>query len=264
MTAFTPIRPLRLFCLAASLALSACAHAPSADTTDADEANDPAESINRKVFAGNQFVDRHLLKPVAQAYLDVVPQGAQHGIHNFAGNLQQPAVLLNDLLQGNISRAAVTGQRFLLDSTLGVGGLFDVATGWGLPGHAADLGQTFGVWGVGTGPSVQLPLLGPSNVRDTVGQVAGIFTNPLGQIPSSTMTDIELAGGVTGLVDLRAELIPATDTLERTSLDYYAALRSLMAQRRAAMIEEGREGKVGGPPVPTAVPAPGSLSETVP
>jgi phospholipid-binding lipoprotein MlaA len=239
---------LRACCLATFLALAACAHAPSPDeAASADEANDPAESVNRTIFAGNQFLDRHVLKPVAQAYLDYVPDPAQHGIHNFVSNLGEPEVLVNDLLQGNVSRAAVTGQRFVLDTTLGGAGLFDVATGWGLPKHSADFGQTFGVWGVGPGPSVQLPLFGPSNVRDTVGKLAGAVASPLGQINSSVMSDIDLAGGVTGAVDGRAELIPTTDTLERTSLDYYAALRSLMAQRRAALVEEGRKGEAAGP-----------------
>ncbi|GGF48638.1 hypothetical protein GCM10011611_63780 [Aliidongia dinghuensis] len=222
----------------------------------ADEPNDPAESVNRAIFAGNQFLDRHVLKPTAQAYLDDVPERARRGLHNFVANLHEPEVLVNDLLQGNLSRASVTGQRFVLDTTLGGAGLFDVATDWGLPGHAADFGQTFGVWGIGPGPAVQLPLLGPSNVRDTVGQVASIVASPLSQISSSTVSDINLAGGALGVVDGRAELLPETDSLERSSLDYYATLRSLMAQHRAAFVEEGREGKVADHPATPATEPP--------
>jgi len=233
----------RLAGLGLFLALAACAHAPS-DPDATSDADDPAESVNRTIFEGNQFLDRNLLKPTAQAYLDYVPVPAQHAVHHFVSNLGEPEVLVNDLLQGNVTRASVTTGRFVVDSTVGVGGLFDVASDWGLPNHSADLGQTFGVWGIGPGPSVQLPLFGPSNVRDSVGKVAGLLTSPLGQVSSNTLTDIQLAGTVSGVVDGRAELLPATDSLERTSLDYYAALRSLMAQRRAALVEEGRIGAV--------------------
>jgi phospholipid-binding lipoprotein MlaA len=240
----------RISSLAIFMTLAACAHTPPEHeaASEADGSNDPAESVNRTIFAGNQFVDRHLLKPTAQAYLDYIPASVRHRVHNFVANLHEPEVLVNDILQGNIRRASVTSQRFVIDSTLGVGGLFDVATDWGLPDHSADFGQTFGVWGVGPGPSVQLPLFGPSNVRDTVGKVAGIVASPLGQISSSVMSNIDVAGGVFGAVDGRADLIPTTDSLERTSLDYYAALRSLMAQRRAALVREGREGKVTAHP----------------
>jgi phospholipid-binding lipoprotein MlaA len=243
----TPLVIIARLCgLGVFMALASCAHAPSEPVagTEADDANDPAESINRTIFAGNQFLDRNLLKPTAQAYLDYVPVPAQHAVHNFVSNLGEPEVLVNDVLQGNVTRASVTTGRFLIDSTVGVGGLFDVATGWGLPNHSADFGQTFGVWGIGPGPSVQLPLFGPSNVRDTVGKIAGAVASPLGQVSDNTLTDIQLAGTVFGVVDGRSELIPATDALERTSLDYYAALRSLMAQRRAALVEEGRKGAV--------------------
>jgi len=132
----------------------------------------------------------------------------------------------------------------VVNSTVGVGGLLDVGTDLDLPRHAADFGQTLGVWGVGPGPAVQLPLLGPSNTRDTVGTVAALFANPLSFIPGSVITGVVAGGTGAGVVDGRANLLETTDALEASSLDYYASLRSAQAQRRAAMIEEGRRGAV--------------------
>jgi phospholipid-binding lipoprotein MlaA len=229
------------------LFLVACAHAPTDPEERAayDRANDPAEPTNRTIFAGNQFVDRNVLRPAARAYEEHVPDRARKSIHNFVSNLKEPSILVNDALQANFSRAWNTTQRFVINTTAGGAGLFDVATDWDRPHHEADFGQTFGVWGIGTGPSVQLPIFGPSNVRDTVGKVGDLLANPLSFIPGGAMTGIEVAGGVGGAVDGRANLLPTTDALEKTSLDYYASLRSMQAQRRAALVEEG---KVGGPP----------------
>jgi phospholipid-binding lipoprotein MlaA len=229
------------------LCLVACAEVPTdpAERAAYDSANDPAEPTNRTIFAGNQFVDRNAVQPVARAYEDYVPGGVRKSIHNFASNLKEPAVAINDTLQGNFGRAWNTTQRFAINTTVGGAGLFDVASDWDRPHHDADFGQTFGVWGIGTGPSVQLPLFGPSNVRDAVGKAADFLADPLNFIPGGTISTIQLAGGVTGAVDGRADLLATTDSIEKTSLDYYASLRSMQAQRRAALVEEGKE---GGPP----------------
>jgi phospholipid-binding lipoprotein MlaA len=246
-------RPLALAVLAV-LALSACASRPEDPVAQAsyDEADDPAEPANRAIFAFNQFADNHLLKPVSRAYADYMPDLARSSIHNFVTNLGEPLVFANDLLQGNVSRAAVTSGRLVVNSTVGVAGLFDPAAQWGMPYHTADFGQTLGVWGVGPGPSVQLPLLGFSNVRDTAGTVLGFVANPLGYVSGPVANDVRIAAGVFGVVDRRAEILPATDSLERSSLDYYAALRSVVAARRNALVEEGKEGAV----------QPGAKSET--
>lgn len=235
--------------LAAVLLPTACAHAPadSAGRAEYERANDPAEPVNRKVFAANQYVDRNVLKPVATAYNDYVPGRVRRSVHNFGSNLKQPGVLVNDLLQGNVRRAWNTTQRFVVNTTVGGAGLFDAATDWGLPAHEADLGQTFGVWGMGPGPAVHLPLFGPSNLRDAVGRGAGLLTNPLAFIPGGAMTAVSATGAGTGVVDGRAGMLAATDDLEKNSLDYYATLRSVSAQRRAAIVEEGRAGKVAVP-----------------
>ena len=214
------------------------------DDESASSNPDPAESANRAVFAGNQFVDRHLLKPVAEAYEDNVPGSVRQSLHNFAANLGEPSVLVNDVLQGNAGRAWTTMRRFVVNTTVGGVGLFDPATGWGLAYHDADFGQTFGVWGAGPGPDVQLPLLGFSNVRDTVGLAIGSVANPLGQFSGGAVTGVRTAATGIGAVDSRAEAIPATDLLERSSVDYYAALRSVTAQRRARLVEQGRSGEL--------------------
>jgi phospholipid-binding lipoprotein MlaA len=233
--------------LVSLLLLAACAHAPTDPEARAayDRANDPAEPTNRTIFAGNQFVDRNALQPVARAYENHVPDRMRKSLHNFVSNLKEPGVAINDTLQANFSRAWVTTQRFVINTTVGGAGFFDVATDWDRPHHQADFGQTFGVWGIGTGPSVQLPLLGPSNARDAVGTVVGFVANPLSFVSGGVASGIEIGSGAVGAVDGRAELLSTTDNLEKTSLDYYASLRSMQAQRRAALVEEG---KAGGPP----------------
>jgi phospholipid-binding lipoprotein MlaA len=224
----------------------ACAHVPADPEARAeyDENNDPAEPTNRKIFAGNQFLDRHLLKPVAHGYEDYVPGRVRTSLHNFVNNLGQPAVAVNDLLQVNIRRAWNTTQRFVINTTVGGAGFFDVATDWRRPAHSADFGQTLGVWGVGPGPAVQLPLFGPSNVRDSVGKVVDLFANPTSFLPGSAVAAVRTPSGVVGVVDSRANLLHATDSLERNALDYYATLRSVTAQHRDALVAEGKVGAV--------------------
>jgi phospholipid-binding lipoprotein MlaA len=221
------------------LSLLACAQVPKDPEARAEyERNDdPAEPTNRKIFAANQFVDHHAMQPVARGYENYVPSRVRNSLHNFVSNLGQPAVAVNDVLQGNLHRAWTTTQRFAINTTVGGVGLFDVATDWNRPAHEADFGQTLGVWGVGTGPAVQLPLFGPSNVRDGVGKAVGLVTNPASLVPG-----VGVATGGIGLVDGRANTLGATDSLERTSLDYYATLRSVAAQRRAALVAEGKAG----------------------
>ncbi|WP_458094466.1 MlaA family lipoprotein [Roseomonas sp. WA12] len=231
----------RTSCLGTALILLSACSSTGASTN----ADDPAEPVNRGVFAANQFLDRNLVAPVARAYRDSLPQVVRSSVGNFAGNLREPMTLANDLLQGNTTRAWNTTQRFVVNSTVGVAGLMDVASDLDLPRHSADFGQTLGVWGVGPGPAVQLPLLGPSNARDTIGTVVGFVANPLSFIPGGAIAVIGQVGTGARLIDGRAELLDTTDQLERTSLDYYATLRSANAQRRAALVEEGIRGGTG-------------------
>jgi phospholipid-binding lipoprotein MlaA len=232
--------------LALASALAACAHPPAEAQARAEyeRNNDPAEPTNRAIFAGNKFVDDNALQPVARGYEDYVPGRVRKSIHNFTSNLGQPAIAVNDALQGNFSRSWNTLQRFVINTTVGGAGLFDVATDWNRPGHVADFGQTLGVWGVGPGPSVQLPIFGPSNVRDSVGKVIDLVSSPTNFIPGGVAATVSTASGGAGFIDRRAGLLSTTVPLEHNSLDYYAALRSAAAQRRAALVAEGKAGEV--------------------
>jgi phospholipid-binding lipoprotein MlaA len=141
-----------------------------------EDDNDPLEGLNRGIFEFNRVVDGVLIKPAAQIYRGVLPQQAQDSVRSFLRNLRSPVILANDVLQGDMDRAGSTIGRFLVNTTLGIGGLFDVASELGMPFHDEDFGQTLAVWGVGEGPYLVLPLLGPSNPRDAVGLARSIST----------------------------------------------------------------------------------------
>jgi len=212
------------------------------DASVADDAeNDPAEPVNRAIFKANVAADHAVMKPVAQAYVDHVPDGVQRGIHNVVQNLKEPAVAVNDALQGNVKQAWQSVQRLAVNSTVGVAGIFDVAADWGLPPHKADFGQTLGVWGVGGGPFVELPLLGPSNARDTVRTVVDMAMHPLTFVGGAPATYAGVATGSGNVIDTRAQHLHDLDELERNSLDYYATLRSVYRQHRDAEISAGKQ-----------------------
>jgi phospholipid-binding lipoprotein MlaA len=211
-----------------------------------DSDNDPAEAINREIFKANKFFDDVILKPVARAYVEDVSPELRRSIHNFTNNVGEPVVFANDVLQGNVERAWNTTQRFAVNTTIGTLGFVDVADTWGRPHHYADLGQTLAVWGIAAGPAVQIPILGPSNLRDAFGlattSLAGTFAlqGTTGSIVSYTEF------GATGVddIDYRSKLLPNTDALEKNSKDLYASLRLIKAQLRAKLVEEGKAGRV--------------------
>lgn len=210
--------------------------------TEIDE-NDPLEGINRAIFGFNDFVYSYVLGPVADAY-GLLPGEIRTVIGSFLSNLRAPLVFANDLLQGEFGRAGNTLLRFGMNSTIGFGGMVDVAESAGYPGHNEDLGQTLAVWGVGDGPYLVLPLLGPSNPRDAIGQyLVEPFVDPFNLYLKNTEQDewIYTRIGVSTIhqfSNIRSEL----DQLRRTSVDYYAAVRSLYRQRRAAEINNGELG----------------------
>ncbi|WP_409077545.1 VacJ family lipoprotein [Pseudomonas syringae group genomosp. 3] len=205
------------------------------------EVNDPVESLNRKVFAFNRVADDYAIKPVARGYAKL-PQPVQDGVHNFVSNFAEPNVLVNDVLQGNGIRAMTTLSRFTINTILGIGGIFDTAGRMGLARHDADFGQTFGVWGVGNGATLEWPLLGSANSRDSVGRVLDLAFSPFGSGNSDTVDTLDTAQNVVGIVDRRAAALPLTNTLENEP-DYYSALRDNVGQRRAYFVAEGRSGK---------------------
>jgi len=231
--------------------------------------NDPLEPLNRGVYAVNDAVDTVLLRPAAVAYRTLVPPPVRQGVRNALGNLRAPTIFMNDLLQGEMDRAGRTGARFLINSTLGIGGLIDVAE-WqfGIRGHGEDFGQTLATWGVGEGPFLFLPLLGPSNPRDLLGVGVDAVASPWFWFGQGEVVEI-LRWVRTGMtvLDTREGVLDALDTVNRTSLDPYSTLRSAYRQRRAAEIRNtgtvAPEAAVGtgfgvgvGVPVPALAPPP--------
>jgi phospholipid-binding lipoprotein MlaA len=244
-----------------ALALVAgCATPPPADDKEAvaewEQVNDPLEPMNRAVFDFNLAADRYAIKPAAQAYRAVVPKFGRDRVHNILTNLNSPLTFANDVLQGETDRAVQTFFRAMLNSTFGLAGFIDVATQAGIPPHEEDFGQTLAVWGVGEGPFLMLPIFGPSNPRDTTGLVAEMFADPF-DLAMANMGREYISYtrmGMTGL-DKREGLLDTLDEIERTSLDYYASLRSLYRQHRASEIKNGRGGG-------EKIPAPGLSKAT--
>lgn len=223
-----------------ALLLSGCALPPKDPVARAawEEANDPLEPLNRVVFGFNQGVDILLLKPAAEVYHGITPDPVEKGVRNFLRNLRSPIILVNDLLQGDIKAASVTSSRMMVNTLFGVGGIIDVGEETGdLPFHDADFGQTLAVWGVGEGPYLVLPLLGPSSVRDATGSVVDSLGDPVSIYLRAEDADALILGrtGMTAL-DARVRVLGDLEELQETSLDYYAAIRSLYRQTRAREI----------------------------
>jgi phospholipid-binding lipoprotein MlaA len=225
------------------LVSAGCATVPTDpdDLAEYKRSNDPIEPANRDIYDANQFIDRNALKPVAQAYKNYLPDPVRNGVHNILTNLGEPVVGVNDALQGNVGRAWNTVERFAVNSTIGVVGIFDVAGDWNLPHHYSDFGQTFGVWGVEEGPFLELPLLGPSNTRDAVGRVVGFAADPFSYLGGSIGTGLGYGRIAVGATDIRAGYLDSVDKITETSLDPYAAVRSLYHQNRDNLVQQGKD-----------------------
>ena len=205
-----------------------------------DDENDPMESINRGVFAFNQVVDDYLVGPVAKSYRYVTPDELRSRIGNVSDNLMEPLNMVNSFLQGDFQRGMKSFWRFVLNSTVGIGGMNDVAASAGIERQNEDFGQTLAVWGVGEGPYIVLPILGPSSLRDTAGLATDWFINPVNYAIDDTNTEIWVALA-RGLVQ-RERLIDVLDDVNETSLDPYVTLRSMYRQHRAAQIRNMGDG----------------------
>jgi phospholipid-binding lipoprotein MlaA len=211
--------------------------------------NDPLEGVNRAIFWFNDGVDTVVIRPLAVVYKAILPTPAQNGVRNFMRNLRSPLDLANQLLQGDVDGAGTVLGRFLLNSTVGLGGLIDVAADNGLEYEYESLDQTLAVWGVPEGPYLVLPLTGPSSVRDAVGFVGESYADPVTNWARNTDRNwiIYTRIGLVGL-STRADLLEPLDDLKRNSLDYYAAMRALYRQRRDGLIRDGA-------PDPSQLPA---------
>jgi phospholipid-binding lipoprotein MlaA len=238
------------------------APAPVAQAPD-EAAVDPYEDTNRAIFNFNQGLDKAVLVPVANAYRTVVPPTARDMVHDFLQNLNSPIIFANDVLQAQPGLAAETAGRAVINSTIGFGGFFDVAAKLGIPFHTNDLGITLATWGVGSGPYLMLPVLGPSNPRDLFGDVADSFGDP-GNIVASNhhLMWASILRSTTSGIDERSRNIESLAEIERTSLDFYATVRSLARQRRAAQIRHQKDDLPNATPLqgastlPTPAPPP--------
>lgn len=204
------------------------------DLASDEESNDPLEPLNRSIYFVNSIVDAVIIKPLAIAYRLVLPEEVRNGVGNALTNLGAPITFLNHLLQGQPSRAGTTLVRFGLNTTLGIGGLFDPAKEMGFHTLETNFNETLGVWGVKTGPYVFLPIIGPSSFRGAVGLGAGYYTQPLNYISRRQNNNEWIAYTVMGIevVHQRNLVLEALDDLEATSLDMYASLRSIYFQKQ--------------------------------
>ena len=226
-------------------------------TTSGERASpdDPLEPLNRAVFNANAAMDEAFIRPIAEGYRKVVPQFIRDRVRSFINNLTEPRIFANDLLQGRGDAAGITFNRFFINSTVGLGGLFDLAAQTGLQMQSGDFGQTLYTWGVGDGPYLVLLFFGPSNLRDAFGLGVDLFTTPPGVfLPGHAGVVIGFTVGTVDGMDLRSRNIESLDEIKASALDYYSHLKSIAQQRRAAELREGR----GGPQEPPELIDPGT------
>jgi phospholipid-binding lipoprotein MlaA len=201
--------------------------------------NDPFENFNRFSFAVTLAIDKAVARPVAVTYRSLVPESARETVRNFLNNLSSPIIFTNDILQGELDRAGVTFIRAGVNTSLGFGGLVDVAARWGYVRHYEDFGQTLGTYGIGEGPYIFLPLVGPANPRDLLGRGVDFALDPLTYAQWREKYYWMTGRAVVDYTDLRARNIETLDEIEQMSLDFYASVRSLYRQSRANEVRNG-------------------------
>lgn len=201
---------------------------------------DPLEPMNRVIFNVNDMLDRNVVRPVAQAYVSVVPRLVRTGVSNVFGNVSDAFSAINNLLQGKKEPFGSDLGRVLVNSTFGLGGIFDIAAEANIEKYNEDFGQTLGWWGLGAGPYLVLPILGPSNVRDATGLVAHGLIDPVYQV-TPTVNEYELV--VLRALDTRAGLLGTDDLVQGAALDKYTFIRSAYTQRRRSLVYDGKPPK---------------------
>lgn len=233
MTASTAIARLRAGAalVAAGLLLGGCATSPTRS------ASDPLEPMNRGLYAVHETADKFVMKPIVTVYSTVVPRVVRVGVSNVFNNIDDAFSALNDLLQGKMDKAGDDLGRVVLNTGFGVGGIFDLASDAGIERGNEDFGQTLAVWGVGSGPYLFIPLLGPSNFRDATGLGIRIYLGPVGYIP-----DVPLRNSLYGLgaVDIRYQAGDALSVVDTAALDRYTFIRNAYNQRRRYLIFDGK------------------------
>ncbi len=209
--------------------LAGCAAAPSRD--------DPFEPMNRGLYQFHDTVDTAIVKPVAQAYIDVVPQLVRTGVSNVFNNIEDLFSALNGLLQGKLDKFGDDLGRVVLNTAFGIGGIFDLASMVGIERGNEDFGQTFGAWGLPQGPYLFVPFFGPTTVRDGTGTIVRVMVGPVGYIG-----DVPVRNSLYGLgaVDLRAQALGAGQLVETAALDRYLFIRNAYLQRRRYLLYDGK------------------------
>ena len=220
------------------LTTSGCALFGSQQDTDDVTISDPLEGMNRFFFDINQRLDRNAAKPAATVYKDTVPSSVRTSFHNVLDNLGGPVTVANDLLQAQFENAGIAAGRFVINTTLGVGGIFDVATDWGMPSRSRDFGETMGTYGVPPGPYLVLPFRGSTDVRDFAGNFVDGYVSPLRYVRYDGRNYVGLMKSTVGSMENRATNLVTYRDIERASVDYYATLRTLYLERRARLIED--------------------------
>jgi phospholipid-binding lipoprotein MlaA len=251
-----------------AFALVAALLVASPATALAATRDDPWESFNRQFYALHEALDHAIFGPAARAYTAVLPKPLRKGLRNLIDNLKEPGIAFNDLLQAHPTRAAKTTARFLLNSSIGLGGLMDVAYNMNLPHHDNGFGTTAARYGVQPGPYMFVPFIGPTNIRDLLGEIGDTVTDPLGWHPFRGGEVIYARAIIDGL-DQRASADAQLAAIDNMSTDPYASLRSLYQQNREGQVQDaiaGAQGAAepvfgdfdepGAPPAPAAPPAP--------
>ncbi len=218
------------------LVLAGCATAPSSPGA----VNDPYEQANRDMLRFNAKLDHYFVIPTVRRYLLVVPEDGRRRVHNFLGNLSLPTIFVNDMLQGELSRAGKSMWRLVINSTIGIAGICDPASKIGISGHGEDFGQTLAVGGVKEGPYLVLPFLGPSNSRDATGLLVDTAMDPTNQIHFKQHLWWVGAREYFTLLDLKSQTYQTVQGIQRSSVDYYSSLRNFYRQFRDEQIGNGR------------------------
>lgn len=216
--------------LVLSLAATTSMRAVAAESVNPD----PWEPFNRKVYVFNDYLDRYFLKPVAKGYQAVTPQFVEDGVHHMFSNLSEVSNTLNSLLQAKFVNSAESGGRLIVNSTIGLLGFFDVASKMGMQQHEEDFGQTLGYWGIGSGPYLVVPFLGPRTIRDGAGSIADSYTDPVSEGIDHVPTRNEVLG--VRVIDTRAQLLKAE---ELVTGDRYIFIRDAYLQRRQFLVNDG-------------------------
>ena len=237
----------RVLLILSLLLLSACATVPGGPTE-----GDPFESYNRAMFSFNEGLDQYILKPVTEGYDAILPSPVKTGVSNFFSNIGDIFVIINDILQFKFTQAVSDTSRFVVNSTVGLFGLFDVATPMGLEKHNEDFGQTLAAWGVSSGPYVVLPIFGPRTLRGTGGFIVESAYDPIYKIEQD---DTRYATIALRAIDTRYNLLKAGRIADQAALDKYSFVRDAYLQHRKNLVYDGK------PPEEKLIPAPTSTPE---